>query len=410
MSIDYKKNLINIVVIVASLGYFVDLYALIIFGIVKDASLISLGITDKIELFNVGNYILRMQMYGMLLGGIVLGILGDKKGRLSTLFFTIILYSLANIANGFVTNIDQYAILRFIAGFGLAGELGVGITLISEEMSANARGKGAGIVSGVGILGAVLGFVVAEALHWRAAYWFGGGAGLLLLILRLMVKESEMYKNAEKVGVKRGNFLGLFTNRKRFFKYLYVVLIGVPSWYIISVLAINSSSFAENALNIQGEVKSSVSVMVFYLTASFGSIFFSYLSDKVKSRKKVLNLILVIALVFTATYFFVFNSTAFIFYSIIAVLGFLMGGLWTIFVSTSSELYGTNLRSTVTTSTPNIVRGAVVVITLSLDYFTPKVGLWWSGFGLGIVIYILALIAIYKIEETYGKELDYIES
>ncbi len=403
-----KRNLLNMVVVVAALGYFVDIYDLIIFGIVKNPSLMALGVTSKIDLFNVGNHILRMQMFGMLLGGIVWGILGDKKGRLSTLFFTILLYSLANIANGFVTNIDQYAILRFIAGFGLAGELGVGITLVSEVMSSNTRGKGAGMVSGIGILGAGLAFLVSEWLDWRAAYWFGGGIGLLLLFLRVLVHESGMYHKAKDDGSKKGDFLSLFTNKKRFLKYILVILVGIPTWYAVSVLVINSQSFAES-IQIQGQVKGSVSVLLHYFAAAIGSLLFSYLSDLTKSRKKAINIALISMLVLTLLYFFVFNTTALVFYIIIFIMGLPMGGLWTLFITKSSELFGTNIRATVTTSAPNFVRGAVVLITLLLDYSAPIIGLWWAGLGIGLFVFIVAILSNFGIEETYGKELDYIE-
>lgn len=408
MEYHLKRNPLNMVVIVAALGYFVDIYDLIIFGIVKDPSLIALGITAKQDLFNVGNHILRMQMFGMLLGGIVWGILGDKKGRLSTLFFTILMYSLATIANGFVTNVDQYAILRFIAGFGLAGELGVGITLVSEVMSANTRGKGAGVVSGIGILGAGLAFLVSEWLDWRAAYWFGGGIGLLLLFLRVVVHESGMYHKTKEVGVTKGDFLSLFTNRKRFLKYSLVILVGIPTWYAVSVLVINSQSFAES-LNIQGQVKGSISVMLHYFAAAIGSMIFSHISDVWKSRKKAINLTIASMLVLTILYFVVFDTSPLVFYVIIFIMGLPMGGLWTLFITKSSELFGTNIRATVTTSAPNFVRGAVVLITLLLDYTAPIFGLWWAGFGIGLAVYLIAFMSNLKIEETYGKELDYIE-
>ncbi|HRP02706.1 MAG TPA: MFS transporter [Candidatus Kapabacteria bacterium] len=405
-----KSNPINLIVIVAALGYFVDIYDLIIFGIVKDPSLIALGITAKQDLFSVGNHILRMQMLGMLLGGVVWGILGDKKGRLSTLFATILLYSLANIANGFVTSVEQYAVLRFIAGFGLAGELGVGITLVAEVMSASSRGKGTGIVSGIGILGAALGFIVAEWLDWRSAYWFGGGMGLLLLFLRVIVHESAMYNKVKRQGIKTGDFLGLFKSKLSFQKYFLVILIGIPTWYAVSVLVINSPSFADTMINIDGQIKGSVAVMLHYFAASIGSVIFSYVSEKMKSRKKAISLALVVMFILTCIYFVVFNASPFIFYTIIFLLGLPMGGLWTLFITMSSELFGTNIRATVTTSAPNFVRGAVVIVTLMLDYSAQIVGLWWAGLCLGVAFYLLSYISNKKIEETYGKELDYLEN
>lgn len=404
-----RKSPFNIIVVVAALGYFVDIYDLIIFGIVKNPSLMDLGVTDKSGLFTQGNYILRMQMFGMLLGGIVWGILGDKKGRLSTLFATILMYSLANIANGFVQTVEQYAWLRFIAGFGLSGELGIGITLVSEVMSKESRVKGAGIVSGIGIAGAALAFGVAEWLNWRAAYWFGGGLGLVLLILRIAVYESGMFEKAKSANVEKGNFLKFFRSPKRALKYLLIILVGIPTWYTVSVLVINSSSFAEDAIHIVGEVKGSMSVMLHYVGAAIGSLLFGYIAVWLKSRRKTLFTTVGSMAVLTLIYFFMKGASAQWFYALIFVLGIPMGGLWAIFISVSSELFGTNIRATITTTVSNFVRGAVVLITLLLDYATPVTGLWIAGFWLGVLFLALSLISIRFTEETYGKDLDYIE-
>ena len=218
-------NPFNIVVIVAALGYFVDVYDLILFGIVKDSSLMAIGITEPHQIKAAGAYLLNLQLVGLILGGIVWGVLGDKRGRMSTLFLTISLYSIANIANGFVQNINQYAVLRFVAGFGLAGELGVSITLISEVMTKETRAWGSGLVSFIGILGAAFAFYVSK-WGWKEAYWFGGSMGLLLLALRVYVHESGMFDKLKSSSAKRGNILSLFTNKKRFLKYLSCILIG----------------------------------------------------------------------------------------------------------------------------------------------------------------------------------------
>jgi len=348
-------------------------------------------------------------MFGMLLGGIVWGILGDKKGRLSTLFATILLYSLANIANGFVQTVEQYAWLRFIAGFGLAGELGIGITLVSEVMSKESRVKGAGIVSGIGIIGAALAFAVAEWLSWRAAYWFGGGLGLLLLVLRVAVYESGMFEKTKASTVEKGNFLKFFTSPARTFKYILIILVGIPTWYTVSVLVINSSSFAEEAMHIVGEVKGSVSVMVHYVGAAIGSMLFGYVAVWFKSRRRTLYTAVGSMGVLTLLYFFLQGAPSWMFYTVIFFLGIPMGGLWAIFISVSSELFGTNIRATITTTVSNFVRGAVVLIIILLDFSKPIIGLWWAGFGLGVFFLLLSLVAIRYTEETYGKDLDYEE-
>ncbi len=404
-----KKSPMNVVVLVAALGYFVDIYDLIIFGIVKNPSLMSLGVTDKAALFEDGNFILRMQMFGMLLGGVVWGILGDKKGRMSTLFATILMYSLANIANGFVQTVDQYAWLRFIAGFGLSGELGIGITLVSEVMSKESRAKGAGIVSGIGIIGAALAFAVAEWFDWRSAYWFGGALGLLLLVLRVVVHESGMFEKTKSANVEKGKFFKFFKSRARTWKYVLIILVGIPTWYTVAVLIINSSSFAEEALKIKGEITGSMSVMLHYMGGAVGSLLFGYLSTKFQSRRKTMYVAVVSIMILTVLYFSMFGAPAWLFYALIFVFGIPMGGLWAIFISVSSELFGTNIRATITTTASNFVRGTVVLITLLVEFLKPQTGLWIAGFSVGIVFLALSLFAISKTEETYGKDLDYSE-
>ncbi len=383
----------NIVVIVASLGYFVDIYDLILFGIVKNPSLIDLGITGKDALFSQGNFLLSMQMAGMFAGGIVWGILGDKQGRLSTLFFTILLYSVANIANGFAQTLTQYAWLRFFSGFGLAGELGVGITLVSEVMSKESRGMGASIVSGVGIAGSALAFLVAEKFHWRMAYWTGGGLGLILLFLRIAVYESGMYTKTKTEAVRKGNFISLFTDIRRFRKFIFCILLAVPTWYTVSVLAINAPSFAQDALKITGTIKGSTSVMLHYIGASLGSFLFGYLSMRLKSRRKAIIAAITSIALLTAVYFSLFGASPVIFYFTLFLLGIPMGGLWAVFITSASEQFGTNLRATVTTSAPNFVRGSTILITFLLGALTPVTGLWLSGVIVGIIFIGVAFLS-----------------
>jgi len=404
-----SDKLYNIIVIVAALGYFVDIYDLILFGIVKNPSLIDLGITDKAALFAKGNFLLNMQMAGMLIGGIVWGILGDKKGRLSILFFTIFLYSLANIANGFVQTTIQFAWLRFIAGFGLAGELGVGITLVSEVMSKEMRGMAASFVAGIGVAGSAVAFLVAEKFNWRVAFWTGGGLGLVLLFLRIAVYESGMFEKTKNSTINRGNFFSLFTNFQRFRKFILCFLIALPTWYIISILAINAPSFASEALKIRGVVKGSTSVMLLYIGASVGSFLFGYLSMRLRSRNKAILIAIASITLLTVVYFSLIGATPALFYSVMLLLGIPMGGLWAIFITAASEQFGTNIRATVTTTAPNFVRGATILMTLLLGICTSRIGLWTAGVIVGVIFIGIAIWAALLNEETYGKELDYVE-
>lgn len=401
------KNPLNIIVIVAALGYFVDIYDLILFGIVMKPSLKEMGVPDE-QMFDIGGKLLGMQMVGMLAGGIIWGILGDKKGRLSTLFLTILLYSLANIANGFVQTVEQYTWMRFMAGLGLAGELGIGITLVSEVMTKESRGIGTSIVSGIGIAGAVLGFLVADLFDWRVAYFVGGGLGLLLLILRISVYESGMFHKTKLEKVSRGNFFLLFNNARRFKKYIFCILIGIPVWFVISQLAVQSSAYAKE-LNISGEITGGKAVMFHYIGASIGSLVFGLLSERLRSRKKALYLATGSLGIFVGAYFFMQGVSAEMFYAIIALTGLSMGGLWAVFMANASEQFGTNLRATVTTTAPNFVRGTTEFIRISVNSMKASYGLLPAGIIVGVIVIAVSLIAIFFTKETHGKELDYNE-
>lgn len=399
---------VNLIILVAALGYFVDIYDLILFGIVKDPSLRDLGVLQA-DMFSTGSYLLNMQMAGMLIGGIIWGVLGDKRGRLSTLFLTILLYSVANIANGFVQTIPQYAWVRLIAGIGLAGELGVGITLVSEVMTKEKRGMGASIVSGIGIAGAVLGFLIADWFDWRVAYFVGGALGLLLLVLRVSVYESEMFHKSKKSSeVVRGDFLSLFKSSSQFYKYLLTIMVGIPVWFIISQLAIHAGEYA--ALGICTEPISSAKAVTFhYIGASVGSLFFGYLSQSLQSRKKALYAALYSLVFLMFVYFFYSGMSATFFYTLIGTMGLSMGGMWAIFMVKSSEQFGTNIRATVTTTAPNFVRGMVVPISWMIGWMSGISNLWTAGLITGILCLALSFIGIYYSKETYGKELDYTE-
>jgi MFS family permease len=400
----------NIIVIVAALGYFVDVYDLILFSIVRVPSLKALGLSGE-ELTNTGLNLLNIQMLGMLLGGIVWGILGDKKGRLSVLFLTILLYSIANILNGLVTDLTAYYLCRFFAGLGLAGELGVGITLVSEVMSKEQRGYGTTIVSGIGIAGAVGGFLVADLFDWRVAYYVGGGLGLLLLILRVSMYESGMFSRLKETAAKRGSFFSLFNDRKRFSKYIKCILIGVPVWFVIGVLVTLAPEFASSkGLNVQGTVIGGKAVMYHYIGASIGAFLTGFISQYLQSRKKAL-LISLYSLVLTlAWYFLATNITDSLFYFILFVMG-IPNGYWSVFVTTASEQFGTNLRATTTTTIPNFVRGTTVAVTTGFNYCkNGPIGLVGSGILVGSIVMALSFWASYSIEESYHKDLDYLEA
>jgi MFS transporter, putative metabolite:H+ symporter len=393
-------------VIVAALGYFVDIYDLVLFSIVRVPSLKGLGISGQ-ELINKGVMLLNMQMIGMLLGGILWGILGDRKGRLKIMFGSIFIYSLANLANGMVTSMEAYALLRFIAGIGLAGELGAGITLVSEVLHKSVRGYGTMIVASVGVSGAILANFVAKGFDWRTAFFIGGVLGLLLLILRISVTESGMFKGMEGTGLRRGNFLSLFTSGERFGRFINSILIGIPTWFVVGVLITFSPEFAK-ALEIRGAVSAGNAVMFCYLGLVFGDFASGMLSQLLKSRRKVVLIFLGLTVAGIAAYFMSAGSSAAVFYGICTFLGF-ASGYWAIFVTIAAEQFGTNLRATVATTVPNFVRGMVVPITMLFQLLRKGLGIQQGALWVGAICMAVALFSLWRLQETFHKDLDYFE-
>ncbi|MES2627455.1 MAG: MFS transporter [Bacteroidota bacterium] len=401
-------NPFNAVVVVASLGYFVDIYDLILFNVVKKSSLTALGVAENL-IDQEGVMLFNLQMFGMLVGGLLWGILGDRRGRVKVLFGSILLYSAANIANAFVTDLTTYGAVRFLAGIGLAGELGAGITLVSENMSKEKRGLGTMILVTFGALGAVFAFVVSEfpGLTWQHSYMIGGGMGLLLLLIRMGTLESGMFKSMHHSTVKKGDFLSLFTSRERFFKYLNCILIGLPVWYVIGLLIALCVTFAK-ATGVTGEVSTGKAVMFAYIGLSVGDLISGLLSQFMKSRKKVVYIYLTLCAVLSATFLFVTGLSTSAFYTLCLLLG-VGTGFWALFVSIASEQFGTNIRSTVTTTVPNFVRGSVWPITIGFQYLSPAVGVIAAASVVGVICIGLAFVATLSVKETFGKELDYVE-
>lgn len=404
------KILFSFPVIIAALGYFVDIYDLLLFGIVRIPSLKSMGLdADK-----VGTMIINYQMIGLVLGGIIWGIYGDKKGRLSVLFGSIIVYSLANIACGFLPQMNFadkgtiYAILRFIAGIGLAGELGAGITLVSETLPKELRALGTSIVAGFGVLGAVVAqFTVELAGSWTTAYIIGGLLGLGLLVLRISVAESGMFKSVkENTKVKRGNFFSFFTNKTLFLKYIKCICIGIPIWYCIGILVFMANQFAPE-MGIS-KIDPAKAIMWTYLFGSMGDFASGFISNAMRSRKKTILVMLLFTMLGVSLLLFSGNKTENMYYFYCGWLG-LSTGFWALFVTVAAEQFGTNLRSTATTSVPNMVRGTVPVMLIGFDYLKQTNSVIHSAAIVGLIAFGLAIYATLTISETHDKDLDYVE-
>jgi MFS transporter, putative metabolite:H+ symporter len=408
------REMLKPAVIVGALGYFVDVYDLILFAIVRGASLKDLGFSGD-QILEHGIRLLNFQMAGMLLGGIAFGILGDRFGRLTTLFGSILLYSTANIANGLVHSVEAYAVWRFIAGFGLAGELGGGITLVSEVLSKETRGYGTMLVAAVGVFGAVVAVLVADHVKWQTAYFIGGGLGFILLVLRLSVAESGMFKQLKNnsSNVARGNFLSLFTDGKKFLKYVRCILIGLPNWFAIGILITFSPELAK-ALQIKGEVTAAHSIAFAYLGITFGGFASGFLSQQLRSRKKIVLAFILFTFGVMNAYFHANGQPDGTFYLIVLLLGFGVG-YWAVFVTVAAEQFGTNIRATVATTVPNFIRGSVVPISLAFNFLKSyqingvTVGVVSSAAIVGTLCILIALWAVRGLDETYGKDLDYSE-
>ena len=400
------KQMVSTAILIAALGYFVDIYDLILFSIVRIKSLHGIGLPDD-QLLPQGVFLINMQMSGMLLGGILWGILGDKKGRLSVLLGSIFLYSIANIANSFVQGVPEYAFWRFIAGVGLAGELGAGITLVSEVMSKETRGYGTMIVAVVGILGAVVAAFIGDLFDWRIAYFVGGIMGLGLLALRIRASESGMFQGIKEQVLKKGSFLLIFKSPRKTMRYLCCILIGIPLWFVIGILVTFSPEFGK-ALKMVEIPKASTAIMCAYIGLSLGGLASGVLSQVFKNRKRVTAIFMGLNFIFILFYLFHSAPSVGVFYITCLCLGF-ASGYWALFVTIAAEQFGTNIRSTVATTVPNFVRGAVVPLTLSFQYLKSQHGIIDGTLIVAIICVVLALIALMGLEETYGKSLNYVE-
>lgn len=406
------------IIIVAALGYFVDIYDLVLFGMERVSSLteiLSETITDEAELKRqvkeVGISLLNWQMFGMLVGGVFWGILGDKKGRLSVLFGSIFLYSIANLANAMVQDTTTYAVLRFISGFGLAGELGAGITLVSESMDKEKRGYGATIVASVGLFGAVVAGTIGISIgNWRISYIIGGVMGLALLVMRIGVLESTMFKNLKESNVEKGNFLALFKTSHRFIKFITIILVALPVWYVMGILITFCPEIMKNLGMEKPPQNARLAMTLAYVGITIGDIVSGLVSQRFKSRKKSLVLFLMLAVLFVIGYFTVAKNSVFMFYTVVVLIGFATG-YWAVFISTASELFGTNLRATVTTTVPNFVRGGTILITTLFQFLGEfeSIGNVYSAIIVGILVFALGFWAWSRLEETFHKDLNFLE-
>ncbi|WP_428667319.1 MFS transporter [Runella sp.] len=399
------QYLFQLPVLVAALGYLVDMYDLFLFSVVRVPSLKAIGVTGD-QLLPQGLYLLNMQLAGLLVGGVVWGILGDKKGRLSVLFGSILLYSLANIGNGMITNMTQYAVLRFIAGIGLAGELGAGITLVAEVLPKHLRGYGSMMVATMGVLGGVLAYFVADLFEWRMSYYVGGGLGLLLLVLRVNIFESGLFVNLRDKNIQRGN-ISMLLKPQRLIKYLLAILVGVPLWFVVGILITFSPEFGISH-GLADPIIAGKAVMLAFTGQTFGDIVSGFLSQRLQSRKKAIRIFILMSFMLMVVYLMAPIQTNTQFYILCVCLGF-CNGYWTLFIILAAELFGTNLRATVATTVPNFVRGATIPLGAAFITLKPSLGVINGALVIGIVVVVISLVALQFLEETFTKDMNYEE-
>lgn len=402
-------KMIALTIVVSALGYFVDIFDLLLFSIVRMQSLRDLNVMEA-DLLSVGIRLLNIQMAGLLLGGIVWGVIGDKYGRISVLFGSILVYSLGNIGNSFVTTVDQYAFWRFVTGLGLAGELGIGVTLASELLPRLSRGLGTTFIASIGVLGATAAAILADIAGWRTAYIIGGLMGLCLLALRVKARESGMYSKIaqDKKKVSRGNLLMFFQKPELLWRYIAVVLVGAPLWAMVGIFITFTPEFAKD-FGMLVLPTSGKAVFYCYLGLAFGDLLSGVMSQYFKSRRKSIAVSLSMLVFFTILFVSVRTDSLTIYYTLCALLG-VGAGYWAMFVQIGAEQFGTNLRATAATSIPNIVRGLTIPMTAGFHGLIPYLGVTGSGVAIMGLMVILAVIALWNIRETFHADLDYVET
>lgn len=393
--------------IVAALGYFVDVFDIWLFSVYRVASLTELGYSGEF-LTQHSTTILNAQMLGMLAGGLVFGVLGDKIGRKTALFGSILIYATATLANAFVWDATSYALARGIAGFGLAGELGAGVTLTMEMMKKEQRGWAPTIIAGFGLLGCVAAGLISDVVAWRTGYFIGGTLGFMLLLLRLKVCESELFTQSRTAAVRHGSLLDLVNNRHRLRTYLLCIFAGIPVWYVCGILLLFAPEFAVQ-LGVQGTVTPGHAVLIFAVALASGDVISGMMSQKLRSRRRVMLAFLAALATGCIIYFSRHGQSLVSFYALFIGLGF-FAGYWAVLMATVTEQFGTNLRATAATTVPNIVRGSVVVMTLGIGLLKPLYGLIGAAATVGGIVLLLAIIAVWLMAESFDKDMAFNET
>jgi MFS transporter, putative metabolite:H+ symporter len=390
-------------VLVCALGYFVDIYDLVLFGALRVQSLQSLSVAEE-NILRVGAQLLNAQMVGMLLGGFLWGIAGDQYGRRTVLFGSILLYSLANLGNAWVESLPAYAVLRFLAGVGLAGELGAAVTLVSEILPRSVRGYGSTLIGFFGFGGAVLATTLASQFSWRISYGLGGILGLLLLLARLNVVESPVYSKRDGTP-----FWSLLIKPKTLRRFIPAAVVGVPIWFVAGVLTYLAPELGRQ-LGLTAPVTAAFAILWSYLGSLLGDLLGGVLSQRLKSRKKTIALFLALLAFSVAAYLWgIRGGTPAQFYFTCFFLG-VGNGYWALFVLMVSEQFGTNVRATATSVAPNLVRASVIPIVWLFQIVARSLGMLGSAWVLGAGCIAVAAVSLLLLPETFDRDMDFVET
>ncbi len=400
-----QRNLV-LAIVASSMGFFVDLYDIIIVSVLRRSSLLDLGIAEA-DLQAKGVLLLNTQMAGMLLGGFLWGMLGDKKGRLSVLFGSIALYSITTFLHAYAPNYEVYLLLRFLAGIGLAGELGAAVTLVSEQMPPKWRGMGPAIIGSFGMLGAVAGAYIGGHYSWQFTYQLGGGMGLVLLLLRLGVMESGLYRNLQGAQVRQGDLWLVLRDRKQLLKYCAIILMGFPGWFVNGVVMTFTPEIAAG-MGMQEIPSVSMVFTVFFLGFTFGDFSCGLVSQWLQSRKKAIFRYLSAFTLLMITYFAIGYRSVQIYYTLFFLMGISVG-YTIVLITNGAEMFGTNIRSLVTTSSLNLLRASVIPQATLFNLLTHSMGAAKAAALVGILSVAIAFWAYTQLEETFHKDLNYVD-
>ncbi|MBP7253300.1 MAG: MFS transporter [Alphaproteobacteria bacterium] len=396
----------RLALLVAALGYFVDVFDIWLYSVYRVSSLTALGYSGE-ALTQHSTLILNAQMLGMILGGLVFGVMGDKLGRKASLFGSILIYASATIANGFVNSAETYALARLVAGFGLAGELGAGVALTMEIMPKQHRGWAPAVIAGFGLFGCVAAALISDFIDWRTGYIVGGSLGFLLFLLRVKVAESGLYTASRAADVRYGALTDLLLSATRRRRYLLCIMIGMPVWFVSGIMLIFAPELGRE-LGVTAPVIAGHAILYFSVALAIGDVACGYVSQRLRSRRKALLGFLLILAACCLGYFTLRELNLAQFYALLCLVGFFTG-YWAVFMATVTEQFGTNLRATAATTVPNFVRGSVLLMTFMLGLLKPHLGLTNAALTVGCIVMTLALTAAVLLPESFDKELDYLE-